>query len=133
MCLFVQHIKKAKGQKSKAQPTKKERRKRITNRHTAKSRRQKEIGSNDPRRDSKARAAKATPKQTQPTEEKQKKRKTSSHIAKPRRGVEIGSNNPRRSSKAKATPKSYLYIRTKPGQQKATKPKLMADRAKTGH
>ena len=32
------------------------------NRHTAKSRRRREIGSNDPRRDSKARAAKTTPK-----------------------------------------------------------------------
>ena len=52
----------------------------------------------------------------------------STHIAKPRRGVEIRSNDPRRSSKAKATPKSYLYIRTKPGKQKSTKPKFMADR-----
>ena len=52
----------------------------------------------------------------------------STHIAKPRRGVDIRSNDPRRSSKAKATPKSYLYIRTKPGKQKSTKPKLMADR-----
>ena len=162
---------KSERTKIKAQPTKKERQKRITNRHTAKSRRRREIGSNDPRRDSKARAAKATPKSylyisTKPGKQKTtaknygrprenwtlsvplqhakkrkrtkkrsatnrgkaKKRKTSSHIAKPRRGVEIRSNDPRRSSKAKATPKFYLYIRTKPGKQKTTKPKLMADR-----
>ena len=171
MCLFVQHIKKSERTKIKAQPTKKERQKRITNRHTAKSRRRREIGSNDPWRDSKARAAKATPKSylyisTKPGKQKTtaknygrprenwtlsvplqhakkrkrtkkrsatnrgkaEKRKTSRHIAKPRRGVEIRSNDPRRSSKAKATPKFYLYIRTKPGKQKTTKPKLMADR-----
>ena len=61
---------------------------------------------------------------------KAKKRKTSRHIAKPRRGVKIRSNNPRRNSKAKTTPKPYLYIKTKPGKQKTTKLKFMADRAK---
>ena len=68
---------KSERTKIKAQLTKKERQKRITNRHTAKSRMRREIGSNDPRRDSEARAA-------------------------------------------KATPKSYLYIGTKPGKQKTT-------------